>query len=47
MLLAITFLMTMAVLVVVAEVLRATYAVRLKVMQALAGAGVLLMIGLA
>ena len=47
MLLAITFLMTMAVLVVVAVVPWATHAVRLKVMQGLAVAGLLLMLGLA
>lgn len=47
MLLAITFLMPMAVLVVVAVVPWATHAVRLKVMQGLAAAGLLLMLGLA
>ena len=44
---AITILMTMAVLVVVALVPWATHAVRLKVMQGLAAAGLLLMLGLA
>ena len=44
---AITVRKTLAVLVVVAEVPWATHAVRLKVMQGLAGAGVLLMLGLA
>jgi hypothetical protein len=44
---AITILMTLAVLVVVAVVPWATQAVRLKVMQGLAIAGLLLMLGLA
>ena len=44
---AITILMTMAELAVVAVVSWATHAVRLKVMQGLALAGVLLMLGLA
>jgi hypothetical protein len=44
---AITILMTMAELAVVAVVPWATHPVRLKVMQGLALAGVLLMLGLA
>ncbi len=44
---AIIILMTLSVLVVVAMVPWATHAVRLKVMQGLAVAGLLLMLGLA